>query len=73
MRSFATGSPEPHGNVRAYAVDGSFDDCHRLTKDAFAMPDLRAAVRLTSANSAADIQRGRRTVLHRRVYTWMHD
>src|SRR6202008_3460358 len=23
------------GNVRAYAVDGSFDDCHRLTKDAF--------------------------------------
>lgn len=42
---------EPHGNVRAYAVDGSFDDCHRLTKDAFAMPDLRAAVRLTSANS----------------------
>src|SRR5205823_6022684 len=23
-------------NVRAYAVDGSFDDCHRLTREAFA-------------------------------------
>jgi threonine synthase len=39
------------GNVRAYAVDGSFDDCHRLTKDAFANVELRRAVRLTSANS----------------------
>ena len=39
------------GNVRAYAVDGSFDDCHRLTKEAFANTDLRREVRLTSANS----------------------
>jgi threonine synthase len=39
------------GNVRAYAVDGSFDDCHRLTKEAFANPDVRREVRLTSANS----------------------
>ncbi|MFN7913830.1 MAG: threonine synthase [Vicinamibacterales bacterium] len=39
------------GNVRAYAVDGSFDDCHRLTKEAFANADVRRAVRLTSANS----------------------
>jgi threonine synthase len=39
------------GNVRAYAVGGSFDDCHRLTKEAFANADLRRAVRLTSANS----------------------
>jgi threonine synthase len=39
------------GNVRAYAVAGSFDDCHRLTKDAFANADLRSHVRLTSANS----------------------
>ena len=39
------------GNVRAYAVDGSFDDCHRLTKEAFADPVLRRRVRLTSANS----------------------
>ncbi len=29
------------GNVRAYAVAGSFDDCHRLTKEAFANADLR--------------------------------
>lgn len=38
------------GNVRAYAVDGSFDDCQRLVKAAFADPALEAA-RLTSANS----------------------
>jgi threonine synthase len=39
------------GNVRAYAVAGSFDDCHRLTKEAFGNADLRGRVRLTSANS----------------------
>jgi len=39
------------GNVRAYAVAGSFDDCHRLTKEAFADAALRNEVRLTSANS----------------------
>jgi threonine synthase len=39
------------GNVRSYAVAGSFDDCHRLTKEAFADVELRQRVRLTSANS----------------------
>ena len=39
------------GNVRAYAVAGSFDDCHRLTKEVFADTELRSRVRLTSANS----------------------
>ncbi len=39
------------GNVRAYAVAGSFDDCHKLTKEAFADVELRKRVRLTSANS----------------------
>src|SRR5499427_928332 len=39
------------GNVRAYAVAGSFDDCHRLTREAFADADLRGRMRLTSANS----------------------
>ncbi|MGE3509699.1 MAG: threonine synthase [Vicinamibacterales bacterium] len=39
------------GNVRAYAVAGSFDDCHRLTREAFGDPVLRSAARLTSANS----------------------
>jgi threonine synthase len=38
-------------NVRAYAVAGSFDDCHRLTREAFANDDLRSRMRLTSANS----------------------
>ena len=38
-------------NVRAYAVAGSFDDCHKLTRDAYADPDLRRSMRLTSANS----------------------
>jgi threonine synthase len=39
------------GNVRGYAVAGSFDDCHRLTKEAFGNAALRCQVRLTSANS----------------------
>jgi threonine synthase len=39
------------GNVRAYAVAGSFDDCHRLTREAFGDEEIRARVRLTSANS----------------------
>src|SRR5207237_9061908 len=38
-------------NVRAYAVAGSFDDCHRLTRQAFADTDVRKRMRLTSANS----------------------
>jgi threonine synthase len=39
------------GNVRAFAVAGSFDDCHRMTRTAFGTPALRQRVRLTSANS----------------------
>jgi len=39
------------GNVRAYAVAGSFDDCHRLTREAFGDRDLRQRMQLTSANS----------------------
>ena len=39
------------GNVTAVAVKGSFDDCQRLAKEAFADPQLQARVRLTSANS----------------------
>jgi len=42
---------ESGGNVRGYAISGSFDDCHRLTRDAFGDRDLRRRVRLTSANS----------------------
>jgi threonine synthase len=39
------------GNITALAVDGTFDDCQRLAKEAFADPALNARVRLTSANS----------------------
>jgi threonine synthase len=39
------------GNVSCLAVAGSFDDCQRLVKEAFADPDLRARLRLASANS----------------------
>jgi len=39
------------GNVTAVAVKGSFDDCQRLAKEAFADGALRQRVRLTSANS----------------------
>ena len=38
-------------NVRAYAAAGSFDDCQRLTKTAFADPVLSRRANLTSANS----------------------
>ena len=39
------------GRVDALAVDGTFDDCQRLVKEAFADRALRADVPLTSANS----------------------
>jgi threonine synthase len=39
------------GNVQSLAVQGSFDDCQRLVKQAFAQPSLRARHGLTSANS----------------------
>jgi len=39
------------GNVQALEVDGSFDDCQRMVKAAFADPTIRAARFLTSANS----------------------
>jgi threonine synthase len=39
------------GNVTAVAVRGTFDDCQRLAKAAFADPALSARTRLTSANS----------------------
>ena len=39
------------GNVSAVAVSGTFDDCQRLAKAAFADRTLTARVKLTSANS----------------------
>jgi len=39
------------GNVRAFAVDGAFDDCQRLVKEAFADRHLARRLGLTSANS----------------------
>lgn len=39
------------GNVVAVAVDGTFDDCQRLAKGAFADAELRVRCGLTSANS----------------------
>ncbi len=39
------------GNVTALAVDGTFDDCQRLAKEAFSADDLRRRARLISANS----------------------
>lgn len=39
------------GNVRAVAVEGTFDDCQRLAKQAFASAALRRDAALTSANS----------------------
>jgi len=39
------------GNVRALAVQGDFDDCQGLVKEALVEPELRAELGLTSANS----------------------
>ena len=38
-------------NITAVAVAGTFDDCQRLAKEAFADAQLQTRVRLTSANS----------------------
>ena len=38
-------------NVRAFRVDGSFDDCQRLVKSVLSDPGFRAEVPLGSANS----------------------
>jgi len=40
-----------NANVKAIAVDGSFDDCQQLVKDAFADRDLSERHHLMSANS----------------------
>jgi len=39
------------GNVTALEVDGTFDDCQRLVKTAFADPEVAARRKLSSANS----------------------
>ncbi|MDR2807596.1 MAG: threonine synthase [Spirochaetaceae bacterium] len=39
------------GNIRALAVEGSFDDCQRLVKTAFADASLKKRLSLSSANS----------------------
>jgi threonine synthase len=38
-------------NTRALRVEGTFDDCQRLVKEAFSDPELRERHHLTSANS----------------------
>ncbi len=39
------------GNVRAFEVDGTFDDCQRVVKEAFRDRELQDRLTLTSANS----------------------
>jgi threonine synthase len=39
------------GNIEAYEVDGSFDDCQRMVKEAFMDKGLSMAHNLSSANS----------------------
>ena len=39
------------GNIRAYEVDGSFDDCQAIVKQAFVDAELNSLVSLSSANS----------------------
>ncbi|MFW6095734.1 MAG: threonine synthase [Bacteroidota bacterium] len=40
-----------HGNIYALEIDGTFDDCQRLVKTAFADDHLKQKLKLTSANS----------------------
>ncbi|MCB0397033.1 MAG: threonine synthase [Flavobacteriales bacterium] len=39
------------GNIHALEVDGVFDDCQRMVKEAFNDPFMRKSFRMTSANS----------------------
>lgn len=39
------------GNVHALEIEGNFDDCQRLVKQAFADSELRTQLQLSSANS----------------------
>lgn len=39
------------GNITAFEVDGTFDDCQRMVKEAFLDDELRTHLNLTSANS----------------------
>jgi threonine synthase len=39
------------GNITALEIEGNFDDCQRLVKQAFADVELNGALNLTSANS----------------------
>ncbi|AEV27902.1 threonine synthase [Sphaerochaeta pleomorpha str. Grapes] len=39
------------GNIKAYEVDGSFDDCQKMVKDAFMDTELKETWGLSSANS----------------------
>lgn len=41
----------PGGNVVALEVEGTFDDCQALVKEAFPDKDLKSSMRLSSANS----------------------
>jgi threonine synthase len=39
------------GNVQSFSVRGTFDDCQRMVKEAFADAELRKRIELSSANS----------------------
>lgn len=39
------------GNITALEIDGTFDDCQKLVKEAFLDEELRSRLNLTSANS----------------------
>lgn len=38
-------------NIKAFEIEGTFDDCQRLVKTAFLDPDIKAKFNLSSANS----------------------
>lgn len=50
-RQITSGAARPDSGVRAFAVDGHFDDCQRMVKSVLAAPGPGLEGRVTSANS----------------------
>lgn len=60
-------------NVTAVEVDGSFDDCQRLVKQAFLDDDLKSSYFLTSANSINIARLIPQTFYYFRAYSLLED
>ena len=60
-------------NITALEVEGTFDDCQRLVKEAFLDHDLRSSFFLTSANSINIARLIPQSFYYFRAYAQLHD